>query len=258
MLCFLYFFLYFWYILEYWVSRLRLAILVRGVSERASWEPFFILLEIFWMFESHMSHIEMLKKRCRNGVGPWLPELQVEGWSIAETQRMRVHRWLFAMHITIASVGNILFLRGIWKWRVMIFAWMCFLDCLPRLCLDWSVSIRGGTALSLTVLSFKIRHKDQNHFRGSSSKRGTNGVLKISTLLAISQPEWKIPPSSSTTPPRSNGSDYKQLLLKKKAGHGEIEGDLLVQQQIIQKQRCHTYRTRGRINPYMSSSCYIE
>ena len=97
---------------------------------------------------------------------------------------------------------------------------MCFLDCLPRLCLDWSVSIRGGAALSLTVLSFKICHKEQNHFRGSSSKRGTNGVLKISALLAISQPEWKIPPSSSTTPPTSNGSDYKQLLLKKKAGHG--------------------------------------
>ncbi|CAA0831293.1 60S ribosomal protein L17-2 [Striga hermonthica] len=25
-----------------------------------------------------------------------------------------------------------------------------------------------------------------------------------------------------------------------------------------QKQRCHTYRTHGRINPYMSFSCYFE
>ena len=38
----------------------------------------------------------------------------------------------------------------------------------------------------------------------------------------------------------------------------EIEGDLPVQPQFIQKQKCRTYRTHGRIKPYMSSPCYIE
>lgn len=34
------------------------------------------------------------RKRCGVGVGPWLPELQTGGWSTAEAQRLRVHRWL--------------------------------------------------------------------------------------------------------------------------------------------------------------------
>lgn len=54
------------------------------------------------------------RKRCGVGVGPWLPELQAEGWSTAEAQRLRVNRWLLAVHITTVSAGSILFLGGIW------------------------------------------------------------------------------------------------------------------------------------------------